>query len=303
MYGYRDGGENPFVGRHRALILRLALLVLLSVALMILDHRHQQLDRLHDALSLVLLPIQWSVDAPFSALRWTRESLSNRGELLRENRELREENLRIRGELQRLVALQTENERLRELLQSSRRLDEHVVVAEIMSVDMNPYRHQIVLNRGRRNHAYQGQALIDAHGVLGQITHAGPLHSTGLLITDPNHSIPVEINRNGLRTIVQGTGDTSRLELPYLPVNADIRSGDLLVSSGLAGRFPRGYPVGIVDEVEIVPGERFARISAHPAARVDRSREVLLVINQPETTEVPDDEAGKPAQPGAEMAP
>ncbi len=293
MYGYRDGSDNPFVARHRALALRFALLVLLSVALMIMDHRHQQLDRLHDALSLVVLPVQWAVDAPFSALRWSRQNLVAHRELVEANRALRDENLRIRGELQRVVALQSENERLRELLQASRRVDERVVVAEIMSVAMDPYRHQVVLNRGQRSHAFQGQALIDAYGVLGQITHAGPVQSTALLITDPNHSIPVEINRNGLRTIAEGTGDTGRLQLPYLPNNADIREGDLLVSSALAGRFPRGYPVAVVTSIELVPGERFARISARPTAHVDRSREVLLVIPRPP-------EETEQAEPGAD---
>lgn len=282
MYGYRQDTRNPFTGRHRALALRLALLVLLSCALMILDHRHQQLDRLHDVLSVVVTPVRWAVDAPARAVIWSRENLASRQHLIERNRRLREENLRTRGNLQRLDALQAENERLRELLQSARQVDQQVMISEILAVDMNPYRHQVVLNRGGLDEVYEGQALIDAYGVLGQVTHAGPLQSTALLITDPNHSIPVEINRNGLRTIAQGTGNTERLDLPYLPSNADVQPGDLLVSSALAGRFPRGFPVATVTEVEIIPGERFARVSARPTARIDRSREVLLVTRRPE---------------------
>ncbi len=306
MYGYKQTDtRNPFTGRHRMLVLRLALLVLLSCALMILDHRHQQLDRLHDALSVLVTPVRWAVDAPTRVVLWSRESLSARHHLIERNRELRTQNLRIHGELQRLDALQAENERLRELLQSARQVDQQVMISEILAVDMNPYRHQVILNRGSLDDVYAGQALIDAHGVLGQVTHAGPLQSTALLITDPNHSIPVEVNRNGLRTIAQGTGSTIRLDLPYLPSSADVRPGDLLVSSALAGRFPRGYPVGIVTEVEIIPGERFARISARPAARIDRSREVLMVTRRPETThhDVDDTDMAPADSPPGETAP
>ncbi len=311
MYGYKQHDtRNPFTGRHRMLALRLALLVLLSCALMILDHRHQQLDRLHDVLSVLVTPVRWAVDAPTRAVLWSRENLAARQHLITRNRQLREQNLRIQGDLQRLQALQAENERLRELLQSARQVDQQVMISEILAVDMNPYRHQVILNRGSLDAVYPGQALIDAHGVLGQVTHTGPLQSTALLITDPNHSIPVEINRNGLRTIAQGTGNTSRLDLPYLPSNADVRPGDLLVSSALAGRFPRGYPVGIVTEVEVIPGERFARVTARPAARIDRSREVLMVTRRPEpvgnddrSTDSPATEPAAPATLPGEMQP
>ena len=298
MYGYKQqDSRNPFTGRHRMLALRLALLVLLSCALMILDHRHQQLDRLHDALSVLVTPVRWAVDAPTRAILWSRETLAARHSLIERNRQLREQNLHIRGDLQRLQALQAENQRLRELLQSARQVDQQVMISEILAVDMNPYRHQVVINSGSRDNIYVGQALIDAYGVLGQVTRSGPLQSTALLITDPNHSIPVEINRNGLRTIAQGTGNTNRLDLPYLPSNADVRPGDLLVSSALAGRFPRGYPVGIVTEVEVTPGERFARVTARPAARIDRSREVLMVTRRPEAADNDEPaEAATPAQ-------
>ncbi|MFQ5642164.1 MAG: rod shape-determining protein MreC [Thiogranum sp.] len=142
---------------------------------------------------------------------------------------------------------------------------------------MDPYRHQIELNKGSLDHLFEGQPLLDSQGVMGQLIHVGPFTSTAMLITDPAHAIPVQVNRTGLRTIALGTGSIDRLELPHIPNNADIRSGDLLVSSGLGGRFPPGYPVAEVIDVQQDPGRTFSHVTARPRALLDRSREVLLV--------------------------
>jgi rod shape-determining protein MreC len=163
-------------------------------------------------------------------------------------------------------------------MRSSARLVERVAVAELLSVDLDPFRHRVVVDKGVADGVYEGMPIVDSSGVMGQIVSVGPLDSQAILITDASHALPVEINRNGLRTIAVGTGDIDRLELPYLPNSADVREGDLLVTSGLGGRFPRGYPVGIVRKVTRDPTAAFATIDAAPAAALNRSREVLMVF-------------------------
>ncbi|MDH4014714.1 MAG: rod shape-determining protein MreC, partial [Chromatiales bacterium] len=145
------------------------------------------------------------------------------------------------------------------------------------SVALDPFQHRVVIDKGTLEGAYQGQALIDEQGVMGQITRAEPFSSEAILISDPSHAIPVEINRNGLRSIVVGSGEVERLTLPFLPNNADVETGDLLVTSGLGGKFPAGYPVGIVETVEVKPGEPFALVMARPTAALNRSRRMLMI--------------------------
>jgi len=190
-----------------------------------------------------------------------------------------------------------ENHRLRELLASSGQLEERVLIAEVLSASQDPYRQQIVLNKGARDGVYKGQALVDAQGVLGQVISVNPTSSVALLLTDPNHGIPVEINRTGLQTIALGRGDGQSLSLPYLPGTADVKVGDLLVSSPLGGRFPAGYPVGQITELQHDAGEHFMEALAMPAARLNRGRQALLVwsesfpVDQPPPVEEPAPEA------------
>ncbi|MDQ2068756.1 rod shape-determining protein MreC [Natronospira bacteriovora] len=258
-------------------VVRVALLILLSIVIIAVDHREGHLDRLRQALSIVTYPIQLMVDLPSAALERASETLATRGHLMEENRRLREQQLELSAQNQRLASLEQENERLRELLQSGARVGERLLAAELLQVSLDPFRHRVVVDKGSRHGVHSGQPLLDADGIMGQVTHAGLFGANAILITDPSHAIPVEVNRNGLRTIALGTGDITRLDLPYLPNSADIRTGDLLVSSGLGMRFPRGYPVAVVTEVRRRPGETFAEIHAEPAAALNRSREVLLV--------------------------
>lgn len=253
------------------------MLVVLSIVLMTLDHRQQHLPSLRSALSMLVYPLQLAVDFPHNALEWMGESLASRRALQEENARLRTQHLVLQAELQKLASLQRENLRLRELLDSSFKVGERVLIAELMAVDLDPYRHQVLLNRGSRAGVFVGQPILDARGVMGQILRVTPLTSTAMLITDPGHAIPVQLNRNGLRTIALGTGSLTELSLPHMPNNADIRVDDLLVTSGLGGRFPPGYPVGVVTEVARDPGRAFAEVRARPLAALDRSREVLLV--------------------------
>jgi rod shape-determining protein MreC len=165
-----------------------------------------------------------------------------------------------------------------------------------MSVSSNPFRHVLVVDKGTRDGVFDGQALIDADGVVGQIIEAGVLSSQGILISDPDHALPVEVNRNGLRTIAVGTGEFDRLVLPFLPNNADVREGDLLVTSGLGGAFPAGYPVAIVDSVVRIPQEPFAAVSAQPSAALNQVREIMLIWS---AEDAPPDETGGPQSPEA----
>ena len=195
------------------------------------------------------------------------------------------ERLLTNARLQRLTALEAENARLRDLLEARSQVRDEVRVAEIMAVDANPYRHNIVIDIGERDGAYDGQAIVDAAGVIGQIIETGLATSQAMLISDPGHSVPVEVNRNGLRTIANGTGEFGRLDLPFVTNNADIRPGDLLVTSGLGGAFPAGYPVAVIATVNRIPQEPFADVTATPAAALDQVREVMLIWKSSEIVE------------------
>lgn len=263
--------------RTPALGLRFLLLAAMSILLLIADHRENHLDTVRKALGAAVYPLRIVVDSPVSLWRWLQETTAARNDLLLENSRLNAERLLTQARLQRFAALESENARLRSMLDATSRVRDQVQVAEIMSVSSNPFRHTLVIDKGTQDGVYDGQAMIDANGVVGQIIEAGLLSAQGVLISDPDHALPVEINRNGLRTIAVGTGEFDRLDLPFLPNNADIREGDLLVTSGLGGSFPPGYPVGIVAEVTRIPQGPFARISARPAAALNQVREIMLI--------------------------
>jgi rod shape-determining protein MreC len=245
--------------------------------MMTIDHRHSHLETVRSALSVFIYPIQYIVNMPVTFAHWAKDSLTTRKYLVEENERLRNEQLVLNSKLQKFEILESENERLRVLLESSFKLRDRVIIAELLAVNMQPFRHTVVINKGKREGAYDGQPIVDANGIMGQIVHVGPFSSTVLLITDPTHAIPVQINRNGLRAIAVGTGQSHILQLEHLPNNADIQKGDLIVSSGLGSRFPPGYPVGIVISIKLDPAEPFAKVMLTPSARLDQSREVLLV--------------------------
>ncbi len=251
--------------------------MLLSLVLMTLDHRWHQLEAVRATLSVVVYPLRFLVNLPVTTGEWFRESLATRHRLEEENARLRTQHLVYQAQLQKLDALRQENARLRHLLQSSFKVGERVLIAELLAVDLDPYRHEILVNKGSRAGVFEGQPLVDAHGIMGQVIHVTPFTATAMLITDPAHAIPVQDNRTGVRTIALGTGHLNLLRLPNLPNNTDVAPGDLFVTSGLGGRFPPGYPVAVVTQVARDPGQSFARITARPLAHLDRSREVLLV--------------------------
>jgi rod shape-determining protein MreC len=276
---------------------RFVLLALASLALMLLDHQADHLTRVRQGLSVVVYPIQAFVDLPFRVWSSVSESLAERDALILENERLKREQYNSSYRLQRLASLEVENVRLRELLDSTARLEGRVLIAEILSVDLDPYRQRFVVNRGLVDGVFVGQALLDAKGVVGQIVEVGPMTAEAVLITDADHAVPVSVNRNGLRSIAVGTGDTSRLRLPYLTNSADIEVGDLLVSSGLGGVFPTGRPVAEVVEVRVRPGQSFAEVIAEPVSELDRDRELLLVFGADDESRADEATAANLAEP------
>jgi len=244
---------------------------------MVVDHRQHHVETIRAAISVLIYPIQYLVNLPVAVGEWMSENVSSRENLHEENERLRMQQLLFKTQLQKLAALQVENVRLRELLQSSKKVGENVLIAELLRVDLDPFSRQIVINKGTNDNVYLGQPVLDAEGIMGQVVHAGPFSSTAMLITDPNHAIPVQINRNGLRAIAVGTGAPNVLEIPYLPNSADVVVGDLLTSSGLGGRFPPDYPVARITQVTQNPTQSYATVTAEPIALLERSREVLLV--------------------------
>lgn len=227
-------------------------------------------------------PILVLVDLPAKAYDWLNENTSGRAAILEENRVLKSAALVLKARLQKLDAIEKENTRLHSLLESSFKIGEQFISASLIKVNLNPNTQQIVIDKGHRFDLYLGQVALNEAGVIGQVIEVRPQSSTIMLITDPNHAIPVEINRTGLRTIATGNGAQNTLNLPYLPHNTDIKTGDLLITSGLGGVFPKGYPVAIVSTLTTLEGEAFMLAEATTIAKIDSTQDILLVWSNQE---------------------
>lgn len=251
--------------------------VVICIALMIVDHRFHHLEVVRANISLALTPLRYLVSLPATGGNWLNDWYTSHTELLNENEKLRAEGRILNARLQKLEILSEENARLRSLLGSARKLSDDVIVAELMSVDQNPYRQLIEINRGSSDGVEIGHAVIDDFGIMGQVTHVNAQSATTILISDPEHAIPVQFVRSGTRSVAFGRGSTSQLELRYLPATVDIKIDDELVTSGLGGRFPADYPVARVTAIneDLVRG--FVTVFAQPKARLDSSREVLVI--------------------------
>nr|WP_184589170.1 rod shape-determining protein MreC [Pseudomonas nitritireducens] len=293
---------------------RLLVLAVLSVALMVVDARFDYLKPVRSQMGLVLSPFYGVADFPVRAWEGVRDQFTSRSELQAENERLKAEQLLMQRRLQKLATLTEQNVRLRELLNSSALVDDKVLVGELIGVDPNPFTQRILIDKGEKDGVFQGQPVLDASGLMGQVVEVMPYTARVLLLTDTTHSIPVQVNRNGLRAIAVGTGNPERLELRYVADTADIKEGDLLVSSGLGQRFPAGYPVAVVKEVLHDTGGPFATIRAVPTAKMNRSRYVLLVFTDSRTPEQratdaaeaqaeADRKAAESAAPGAATSP
>lgn len=269
--------------------LRTLLFICLSIVMMVYDHQTGRLRQIHAALATLVYPVQLVVDAPHALFTWAGDKLATHSALVAENTQLKSQLLQANVNLQTLASLQQENQRLRNLMQATAQMGGRISVAVILSADLDPFRHLIVIDKGTHEGVYEGQAVLDAYGIVGQVTRADPLASEVTLVSDPGQAIQVEVNRTGLRTLAVGTADLIQLSLPYVTNNADIKQGDLLVSSGLGGHYPQGYPVGVVSQFERDPAEPFAHVSARTAADLNHGHEVLLYwpAQAPPATELP----------------
>jgi len=257
--------------------------VLAALVLVAVDTFTDWLDPVGSRLSQVAIPLQWLANVPGKVWDWGGVALLSRQELEGENDSLRQELLVYRGQLQRMAAISAENARLRNLLNATELLKDRVLVTELVGVSTDPVSHTIIINRGAADGAYQGQPVLDDRGLMGQLVDVHQHTSKVLLITDNTHALPVQVIRNGVRAIAEGSGDFRRLYLRFVSPTVDIREGDQLVSSGLGGRFPVGYPVGDVLSIHRDPGQPFLTVEVEPAANLERSRHLLLVFSEVES--------------------
>lgn len=256
----------------------------LSLVLMFADSRFDYLSRVRYYVAVLVTPVHIVAAVPSRINGWVAEVFASRTRLLDENAALRDRLLEMQVQLQKLEHLSAENRRLNALLNASSDVAERVVRAQLTGESPDPFSKRILINRGSNDGVYVGQPVLDAEGLMGQVMEVEPLQSWVLLISDPQHSTPVQINRNGIRSVASGTRDTLHtLTLNNLPNTADIEVGDLLVTSGLGQRFPAGFPVGVVASINTDPGKPFADVLVQPTARIDRSRNLLLVFSNPDT--------------------
>jgi rod shape-determining protein MreC len=283
--------SRPIIGRGPPLGATFLTLAVASIALMVADTRYDQLALVRGWLSSAAYPVQAAVDLPFRAWDWVTGSFADRSRLRRENLELTARLRLANLQLQRFAALEDENRRLRDMRENSAGVAQRVLVAAILNVDLDPFRHRVLLDKGAADGVFEGQAVLDAEGIFGQVTQVHSRTAEVILISDAEHAVPVQSNRSGLRTIAVGTGNSSRLSLPFVTVESDLKVGDRLISTGIGGVFPRGYPVAEVTRVERSPAATFAVVDARPTARLERNREVLLVWFDPPVTALDEERA------------
>jgi len=269
--------SRPIIGRGPPLGARFFFLAVFSIVIMVLDQRGGYLETTRYWLGIAANPLYSVVEAPFAFWDWMTSSFTDRGRLRAENDKLTKQLRVARVQLLRFDSLNEENRRLRAIRTASQGIAERTLIAEIINVDVDPFRHRVRINKGTQDGVFKGQSVLDAFGIVGQVTRVDRSTSEIILISDNEHAIPVQVNRNGIRSIAVGVGDIHRLSLPFLTIESDVKVDDLLVSSGLDGIFPAGYPVAKISRVERNPAETFAVVEARPLAQLDRAREVLLL--------------------------
>lgn len=266
---------------------RFVLFAIVSVVCLYYDQRDGWLQSMRYWLQGSVYPLQWLVDAPRAGLAQLGDALESRDSLRAEVARLQQRETELATRALRIDALEHENAQLRALDQALPALVTKHLAAEVISVELNPLKQRLMLNKGKRDGAFQGQAVVDARGLLGQLTRVGPWASELILLTDPEHAVPVQIARNGLRSIAVGAGNSGELLLPYLPVNSDVKAGDLLITSGLGGVFPAGYPVATVTGIKRDPVLLLTQVRAKPLATLERDRETLLLWFDPTHSAAP----------------
>ncbi|MDD1782210.1 rod shape-determining protein MreC [Enterovibrio sp. ZSDZ35] len=268
---------KPIFGRGPSLQLRLLFALLVSASLMLADSRLGAFTNFRYLLNSVVAPLQYASNVPRDMLDNLFRQFTSHQQLLIDNAKLKEEVLTLRSGQLLFDQMEQENQRLRELLGSPFVRDERKMVAEVMAVDSDPYKHQVMIDKGRTNGVYEGQPVINERGIVGQVSYVGAHNSRVLLITDPTHAIPVQVVRNDVRVIAAGRGQTDNIQLENIPSSADIEPGDMLVTSGLGGVFPEGYPVAKVTSFSFDNKRPFAQVDAKPEVQFDRLRYLLLV--------------------------
>lgn len=277
MANTESSGSSRWFGEEGARTARLMMYILLAIVLMSMDQRGHYVPKIRSTMEMAFEPVFHLVGWPARALRSLGRQSSERQELIAQNRQLLKQLLDTAGSVQTQAALQQENQRLRHLLEAPQSRAYSFKFAEMISVDLDPFSHKVWIDRGSFEGVFSGQAVIDGLGIVGQVESVLRHSSSVRLISDPDHALPVQINRTGLRTVVYGSGETSHLLMPNVPLQADISPGDVVVTSGLGDRFPPGFPVGKVERVQRDGGKTFARVYLRPFAALDRGREVLLI--------------------------
>ena len=252
--------------------------MILSLVLLYVDISYKSLSHVRQWLTVAATPVFYLADLPSRIIGTATEVVASRSDLLEENARLKARNLILEQKVQKLASLTAQNIRLRELLNSSELVDEQVVVAEVVGVDPDPFKHMVIINKGSLDNIYEGQAILDAHGVMGQVIEVSPVSSRVMMVTDASARIPVQNNRTKYRGIAAGLGKPEQMELMHIPDTADFKEGDLLTTSGLGGIYPEGFPLGRITRVTHNPGSSFASIAVEPMAETNRSRLVLLVF-------------------------
>lgn len=268
---------KPIFAKAAPLGVRLFLAIVISIALILLDGRSNAMIQVRNVLESAVSGLYYFSNTPRTVLDGVSNNFIDSQKLQLENRVLKQQLLEKNTDLQLLDQLKVENNRLRLLLSSPLRQDEYKKVVEVLTAEMDAYRQQVVINQGKQDGAFVGQPVIDERGVVGQVISVGDSTSRVLLLTDVTHGIPVQVLRNDVRAVANGTGHNTELILDNMPRGVDIEKGDVLVTSGLGGRFPEGYPVGIIESVQNDGSSHFARATARPLASLERLRYLLLL--------------------------
>jgi rod shape-determining protein MreC len=289
--------SSPLFAGTAAGTLRLIFYIAIAMVLMVLDHRNGWLWRLRYTTAVVIEPVYRLASLPVDGMHALGVAFADRRMLTEQNQRLREDLLLANAKLNRMAAVAQQNERLKELLDTQHSLDLHVQLAHVIGIDLGAYRYRMMINLGARDGVKAGQPVIDAHGVMGQVIDVLPTSAVVMLVTDPDHALPVVIERTGLRTVAYGSRNGEQLTLPTIPMAADVRVGDKLLTSGLGGRFPQGFPVGEIRSVGPAATGMFLEAHALPSADLDRSDEVLLLhdLAEPAGPPPPPTPAGPPA--------
>ncbi|WP_165312375.1 rod shape-determining protein MreC [Vibrio ziniensis] len=268
---------KPIFGRGPSLPQRLFFAVMLSASLMLADSRLGAFVSVRYLLNSLVAPIQYAADLPRTMFNDFYSLFSTREQLMTANQGYKREVMTLKSDLTLLDQYREENQRLRKLLGSEFVRDEKKVVTEVMAVDTSPYRHQVVIDKGRTDGVYEGQPVINEKGIVGQVTFVAAHNSRVLLLIDPNNAIPVQNIRNDIRVIASGNGQSDEIQLEHIPTSTDINIGDMLVTSGLGGVYPEGYPVAYITDVDKDTRREFASIKAKPVVDFDRLRYLLLI--------------------------